>query len=87
MCTIVDRGIEPTRNVARAERVAAALGRWGAFLRDGRVALSFTSSDFEATLASLPPFLKAAPPEPAALDIVMAADLTIESRQPSWLSG
>ncbi len=75
-CAMTDHAIEPSRDAARAERVAAALRRWGTFLRDGSAALSFTCSDFAAALASLPPFLKAALPQTSGvLDIVLAEDL------------
>ncbi len=75
--------IMPSRDAARAERVAAASRRWGAFgvKEEGRVWLSFSSTDFLAFLTTLPPFLRAAPPQPAILDIVTATGMTVEKRQ------
>ncbi len=78
-CTVADSVIMPSSDAARAERVAAAFRRWGAFnvQRDGSVLLRLTSMHFAATLVSLPPFLRAAPPQPITLSIVSAVDLTV----------
>ncbi len=57
--------IEPTGDAALAARVAAMFRRWGAWRAtpEGRARLSLSCRDFAATLASLPPFLAAAPPQ------------------------
>ncbi len=77
-CTLDQGAIVPTRDAARAERVAAAFRRWGAFptrREDGGVLLRFAGRDFAALLTSLPPFLKAAPPpRPATLDVSGATE-------------